>query len=55
MDEVIADIYEVTAGVLLIIAGVFLWHGGGVGSRIWGSLIILLGVVVLILDILGVI
>ena len=38
MDEVIADIYDVTAGVALIIAGVILWYGGG---RIWGALMIL--------------
>jgi hypothetical protein len=55
MDEVIADIYDVTGGVALIIAGVFLWHGGGSGSRIWGALMILLGVVVLILNMLGMI
>ena len=54
MDEVIADIYDVTAGVALIIAGVILWYGGG-SSRIWGMLMILLGVVVLILNMLGMI
>ena len=54
MDEVIADIYDVTAGVSLIIAGVILWYGGG-SSGIWGALMIVLGVVVLILNMLGVI
>ncbi len=54
MDEVIADIYDVTAGVSLIIAGVILWYGGG-SSGIWGALMILLGVVVLILNMLGMI
>jgi len=52
-DEVIADIYDVTAGVALIITGIYLWYDGGSGSRIWGALIILLGVVVLILNTLG--
>ena len=52
-DEVIADIYDVTAGVALIITGIYLWYDGGSGSRIWGALIILLGVVILILNTLG--
>ena len=63
MDEIIPDIYDVTAGVVLIIAGISLWYGGriagvsvwygGRSSRIWGALMILLGVVVLILNMLG--
>jgi hypothetical protein len=52
MDEVIADIYDVTAGVVLIVAGVILWYDGG-RSRIWGALMVLLGAVVLILNMLG--
>jgi hypothetical protein len=52
MDEVIADIWDVTAGVVLIIAGVSLWYCGG-RSKVWGALMILLGVVVLILNMLG--
>jgi len=51
-DEVIADIYDVTVGVALIITGIYLWYGGGTGSRIWGALMILLGGVVLILNML---
>mgnify|MGYP003439267253 CR=1 FL=1 len=52
MEEAIADIYDVTAGITLIIAGAILWYGGG-SSRIWGAVMILLGVVVLILNMLG--
>jgi hypothetical protein len=52
MDEVIPDIYDVTAGVVLIISGVSLWYFEG-SSRIWGALMILLGVAVLILNMLG--
>ena len=51
MDEIIPDIWDVTAGVALIIAGVILWYGGD--SRIWAASMILLGVVVLILNMLG--
>jgi len=51
--EVVADVYNVTAGVALIIAGISLWVGGGSGSKIWGALMILLGVGVLTLNALG--
>ena len=50
---VFADIYNVTAGVALIIVGISLWCGGGSGSKLWGALLILLGVVVLTLNMLG--
>ena len=36
MDEIIPDIWDVTAGVALIIAGVSLWFVGG-SRRIWGG------------------
>jgi hypothetical protein len=52
MDEIIPDIWDVTAGVALIIAAVSLWFVGG-SRRIWGALMILLGVMVLILNMLG--
>jgi len=51
---VFADIYNVTAGVALIIAGISLSYGDGSGSKIWGVLMILLGVAVLTLNLLGV-
>jgi len=55
MEERIADLYNVIAGIALTIAGIFLGYDGGTGSRIWGALMILLGVVMLILNMLGMI
>ena len=55
MEERIADIYNVIAGIALIIAGIFLSYGGRADSRIWGALMTLLGVVILILNMQGMI
>jgi hypothetical protein len=50
---VFADIYNVTAGVALIIVGISSWCDGGSGSKLWGVPMLLLGVVVLSLNMLG--
>jgi hypothetical protein len=55
LDEVIPDIFDVTAGVALIIAGGSIWYGRGSISRVLGALMILLGVAVLVLNMLGII